>query len=72
VSILSLTVKTNRSLADQNIIRKVTAEHRLHWTDRYSWIVEAAREVWQGRFLLDGEAVILGVDAISERKFKID
>ena len=43
-----------------------------NWTDRYPWIVEAAREVWQGRFLLDGEAVILGVDAISERKFKID
>jgi hypothetical protein len=30
-----------------------------NWTDRYSWIVEAARKVRQKRFVLDGEAVIL-------------
>ena len=32
------------------------------WTKRYPWIVEAARKVRQQRFVLDDEAVILGVD----------
>jgi ATP-dependent DNA ligase len=36
------------------------------WTKRYPWIVEAARKVRQKRFVLDGEAVILGVDGISD------
>jgi bifunctional non-homologous end joining protein LigD len=35
-----------------------------NWTDRYPWITEAARKVPQKRFVLDGEAVILGVDGI--------
>jgi bifunctional non-homologous end joining protein LigD len=43
-----------------------------NWTDLYPWIVEAARKVRQRRFVLDGDAVILGVDAISVRKFNID
>jgi bifunctional non-homologous end joining protein LigD len=34
------------------------------WTSRYPWIVEAARKIRQKRFVLDGEAVILGVDGI--------
>lgn len=34
------------------------------WTDRYPWIVEAARKVRQKRFVLDGEAVVLGVDGV--------
>jgi len=37
-----------------------------NWTDRYPWIVEAARKFRQKRFVLDGEAVILGVDGISD------
>lgn len=37
-----------------------------NWTDRYPWIVEAARKVRKKRFVLDGEAVILGVDGISD------
>jgi len=37
-----------------------------NWTDRYPWIVEAARKVRQKRFVLDGEAVVLGVDRISD------
>ena len=37
-----------------------------NWTDRYPWIVEAARKVWQKRFVIDGEAVVLGVDGISD------
>jgi ATP-dependent DNA ligase len=36
------------------------------WTRRYPWIVEAARKVRQKRFVLDGEAVVLGVDGISD------
>jgi ATP-dependent DNA ligase len=37
-----------------------------NWTDRYPWIVEAARKVRQKRFVIDGEVVILGVDGISD------
>jgi hypothetical protein len=33
---------------------------------RYPWITEAARKVRQKRFVLDGEAVILGVNGISD------
>jgi ATP-dependent DNA ligase len=36
------------------------------WTKRYPWNVEAARKVRQRRFVLDGEAVILGVDGVSD------
>jgi ATP-dependent DNA ligase len=36
------------------------------WTKRYPWIVEAALKNRQKRFVLDGEAVILGVNGISD------
>ena len=36
------------------------------WTARYPWIVGAARMIRQKRFVLDGEAVILGVDGIAD------
>jgi ATP-dependent DNA ligase len=36
------------------------------WTKLYPWIVEAAHKVRQKRFVLDGEAVIIGVDGISD------
>jgi bifunctional non-homologous end joining protein LigD len=36
------------------------------WTDRYPWIVQAALQNRQKQFVLDGEAVILGVDGISD------
>ena len=36
------------------------------WTKRFLWIVEAARKIRQKRFVLDGEAVILGVDGVSD------
>src|ERR1700741_324564 len=36
------------------------------WTRRYPWIVEAALKNRQKRFVIDGEAVILGVDGISD------
>jgi ATP-dependent DNA ligase len=37
-----------------------------NWTDRYPWIVEAALKNRQKQFVIDGEAVILGVDGISD------
>jgi len=36
------------------------------WSDRYPWIVEAALKNRQQHFAIDGEAVLLGVDGISE------
>jgi bifunctional non-homologous end joining protein LigD len=36
------------------------------WTDRYPWIVEAARKIREKSFVLDGEAVVLGVDGIAD------
>jgi ATP-dependent DNA ligase len=37
-----------------------------NWTDRYPWIVEAARKNRRKQFIVDGEAVVLGVDGISD------
>ena len=36
-----------------------------NWSDRYPWIAEA-RKVRQKQFVLDGEAIVLGVDGISD------
>ena len=36
------------------------------WTKRYPWIVESALKNRTRRFVLDGEAVVLGVDGISD------
>ena len=36
------------------------------WSDRYPWIVEAALKNRQQHFVIDGEAVLLGVDGISD------
>ena len=36
------------------------------WTGRYPWIVESALENRQQQFIIDGEAVILGVDGIPD------
>ncbi|UQR61089.1 hypothetical protein LRP30_29515 [Bradyrhizobium sp. C-145] len=37
-----------------------------NWTGRYPWIVEAARKIRQKRIVLDGEAVVLGVDGVAD------
>jgi bifunctional non-homologous end joining protein LigD len=37
-----------------------------NWTDRYPWIVEAALKNRHRQFVIDGEAVILGVDGYSD------
>jgi bifunctional non-homologous end joining protein LigD len=36
------------------------------WSKRYPWIVEAALKNRYKQFVIDGEAVILGVDGISD------
>jgi ATP-dependent DNA ligase len=36
------------------------------WTDHYPWIVQAALQNRQTQFVIDGEAVILGVDGNSD------
>ena len=36
------------------------------WSKRFPWIVETARKIRQKHFVLDGEAVVLGVDGISD------
>lgn len=41
------------------------------WTKRYPWIVEAALKNRQKHFVIDGEAVILGVDGVSLRLMRV-
>jgi hypothetical protein len=41
------------------------SKNGLDWTKRYPWIVETARKTKKKQFILDGEAVVLGVDRIS-------
>jgi bifunctional non-homologous end joining protein LigD len=36
------------------------------WSDHYPWIVDSARRLRQRQFVIDGEAVVLGVDGISD------
>jgi ATP-dependent DNA ligase len=50
---------------DGNRVRLIT-RGGYNWTDRYPWIVEAARKVRQTRFVIDGEAVVLGVDGVAD------
>jgi ATP-dependent DNA ligase len=37
-----------------------------NWTDRYPWIVESALKNRHKQFVIDGEAVVLGVDGIAD------
>jgi len=37
-----------------------------NWSDRYPWIVEAALKHRFKQFVIDGEAVVLGVDGVSD------
>ena len=36
------------------------------WTSRYPWIVETALKIRKSHFIIDGEAVVLGVDGVSD------
>ena len=37
-----------------------------NWADRYPWIMEAALKNRHSQFVIDGEAVVLGVDGVSD------
>jgi bifunctional non-homologous end joining protein LigD len=37
-----------------------------NWTSRYPWIVEAALKNRHKQFVIDGEAVVLGVDGVAD------
>ena len=37
-----------------------------NWADRYPWIVESALKNRNRHFVIDGEAVVLGVDGIAD------
>jgi hypothetical protein len=50
---------------DGNRVRLIT-RGGYNSTRRYPWIVEGARKVRRNRFVIDGEAVVLGVDGISD------
>jgi bifunctional non-homologous end joining protein LigD len=43
---------------------RLIARNGYDWTKRYPWIIEAAPKNRQKQFVIDGEAVILGVDGI--------
>jgi len=50
---------------DGNRVRLIT-RGGYNSTRRYPWIVEGARKVRRNRFVIDDEAVVLGVDGISD------
>jgi bifunctional non-homologous end joining protein LigD len=37
-----------------------------NWADRYPWIVESALKNRTGHFVIDGEAVVLGIDGVAD------
>jgi len=45
---------------------KLLTRNGYDWAKRYPWIVESALKNRQKQFVIDGEAVILGVDGISD------
>jgi bifunctional non-homologous end joining protein LigD len=45
---------------------KLLTRNGYDWTKRYPWIVESALKNRSKQFVIDGEAVILGVDGISD------
>jgi bifunctional non-homologous end joining protein LigD len=50
---------------DGDRVRLIT-RNGYDWTKRYPWIVESALKNRQKQFVIDGEAVILGVDGVSD------
>jgi bifunctional non-homologous end joining protein LigD len=50
---------------DGDRVRLIT-RNGYDWTKRYPWIVEAALKNRQKQFIIDGEAVILSVDGVSD------
>jgi hypothetical protein len=60
-----MTVTGCASNATANRARLIT-RNGYDWTNRYPWIVEAALKNRQKQFVIDGEAVILGVDGVPD------
>jgi len=50
---------------DGNRVRLIT-RGGYNWTARYPWIVESALKNRQEHFVIDGEAVVLGVDGVPD------
>jgi bifunctional non-homologous end joining protein LigD len=50
---------------DGDRVRLIT-RNGYNWTDRYPWIVEAALKNRIRQFVIDGEAVVLGVDGVAD------
>jgi bifunctional non-homologous end joining protein LigD len=50
---------------DRDCVRLVT-KGGYDWTKRFPWIVEAALKNRHTQFVIDGEAVVLGVDGVSD------
>src|SRR5471032_1969217 len=50
---------------DGDRVRLIT-RNGYDWTKRYPWIVEAALKNRRKQFVIDGEAVVLGVDGIAD------
>jgi bifunctional non-homologous end joining protein LigD len=50
---------------DGDRVRLIT-RNGYDWTKRYPWIVESALKNRQKHFVIDGEAVVLGVDGVSD------
>jgi bifunctional non-homologous end joining protein LigD len=50
---------------DRTRVRLIT-RGGYNWADRYPWIVEAALKNRHKQFVIDGEAVVLGVDGIAD------
>jgi bifunctional non-homologous end joining protein LigD len=45
---------------------RLSTRNGYDWTKRYPWIVESALKNRQKQFVIDGEAVILGVDGVPD------
>jgi bifunctional non-homologous end joining protein LigD len=54
-----------RVVREADRVRLFTKEGH-DWSSRYPWIVESALKNRQKHFVIDGEAVVLGVDGISD------
>jgi bifunctional non-homologous end joining protein LigD len=52
-------------IRDGDRVRLIT-RNGYDWTDRYPWIVESALRNRTKQYVIDGEAVVLGVDGISD------
>jgi len=60
-----MTVYRPRAERDGDRVRPITRSG-CDWSKRYPWIVESALKNRYKQFVIDGEAVILGVDGISD------